>query len=283
MKRIASVLLVAMLIPWTSAVPAGAGDLIEPFNLEKLNTAADEDDPFVTTDNLTLYYAANANGTFGILASRRKSAKQDWPAGKVLPELTSKDADHRSPFVHKNTLFFAANEVPDPSLAKLKNYDIYQRIGEQAPIPVQGISDKTDELHPWVTPGGTELYFSRKTDEGWKLFVARGPARAPIGDARPVGFPKGFHHATLSKDALVMYLQGPIDNGGWGLYRSRRAKVGAEWSKPEALTMLNNPKGLRGDLSPCLSADGARLYFASDRPGGKGGLDLWYVPTSLLK
>ena len=41
--------------------------------------------------------------------------------------------------------------------------------------------------------------------------------------------------------------------------------------------------GPRGDLSPCLTADGMRLYFVSDRPGGKGGLDIWYVPTAQLK
>jgi hypothetical protein len=46
---------------------------------------------------------------------------------------------------------------------------------------------------------------------------------------------------------------------------------------------LNNADGKRGDMSPCLNSDGTRLYFASDRPGGKGGLDLWSVLTKELK
>ncbi len=282
MKRTAVALLGGLLILGLRTSADGRdGDLVEPINLENLNTPGDEDDPFV--DGLTLYYAAKTGDTFGIMISRRKTARDAWPAGKPFPELNSKDCDRRSPFVHKNSLFFACNEVPDPSLAKLKNYDIYQKIGMQAPVPVNAISEKTDELHPWITPGGKEFYFSRKTEDGWKLFVAKGPTPGPIGAAKPVGFAKSFHHATLSKDALLMYLQGPLDNGGWGLFRSRRAKVGADWSAPEPLTMLNNTKGIRGDMSPCLSADGSRLYFASDRPGGKGGLDLWYVPTSELK
>ena len=32
-----------------------------------------------------------------------------------------------------------------------------------------------------------------------------------------------------------------------------------------------------------LSEDGKTLYFASDRPGGKGGLDIWSIPTAELK
>ncbi len=145
------------------------------------------------------------------------------------------------------------------------------------------INEKTDETHPWITPAGKEFYFSRKTEDGWKLFIANGPMPGPIGKERPVGFPAGFHNATLSKNALTMYLQGPVENDRWGLFRSRRAKVGAEWSKPEPLTMLNSSEGKRGDITPSLSPDGARLYFASDRPGGKGGMDIWYVLTSQLK
>jgi hypothetical protein len=35
-------------------------------------------------------------------------------------------------------------------------------------------------------------------------------------------------------------------------------------------------------MSPCLSRDGTMLYFASDRPGGKGGLDIWMIETAKL-
>ncbi len=78
-----------------------------------------------------------------------------------------------------------------------------------------------------------------------------------------------------------MYLQGPLEKERWGLFRSVRGSSG--WGKPEPLDGLNNADGPTGDRSPGLSRDGTFLYFASDRPGGKGGLDLYVVKTDELK
>jgi len=80
----------------------------------------------------------------------------------------------------------------------------------------------------------------------------------------------GYHHATLSPDGKTMYLQGPLEKDCWGLLS--RSSDGKTWSKPVALEELNDSEGKIGDRSPNLSRDGKFLYFASDRPGGKGGM-----------
>ena len=46
---------------------------------------------------------------------------------------------------------------------------------------------------------------------------------------------------------------------------------------------INSSDAPTGDVSPALSRDGNLLYFASDRPGGKGKLDLWVIQTIKLK
>jgi Tol biopolymer transport system component len=51
------------------------------------------------------------------------------------------------------------------------------------------------------------------------------------------------------------------------------AAAPAEWSEPVNLGAPINSTG--ADQSPTLSADNLSLYFASDRPGGLGGVDLW--------
>ncbi|MBI3408313.1 MAG: PD40 domain-containing protein [Planctomycetes bacterium] len=249
-------------------------------NLEKLNTEADEVDPF-TADGLNLYYASNKSGRWEIMHAKHAQTSSPWPKGDSF--LTGKDADCRSPFLQGDVLYFASNEVPDDKLKGLKNFDILKKAGPLAPFRLLGVNEPEDELHPWITPAGKEFYFSRKLKDGWKLFMAKGPKPGPIGDAKEVGFETGFHHAVLTPSTLVMYLEGPLENGRVGLFRSRRAKVGAPWSKPEPLVSLNHPEAKRGDMSPSLYADGTRLFFVSDRPGGKGGLDIWTVWISELQ
>ncbi len=59
---------------------------------------------------------------------------------------------------------------------------------------------------------------------------------------------------------------------GCDLFESR--KTGNVWTVPKSLgAAINTPSW---DAQPSLSADGRELYFVSDRPGGRGGYDIWY-------
>jgi len=50
-------------------------------------------------------------------------------------------------------------------------------------------------------------------------------------------------------------------------------KEGKKWSKPKNLGPVVNSK--YWESQPSFSADGKTLYFASNRPGGKGKIDIW--------
>lgn len=255
---------------------------VKPVNLEKLNTEGDEEDPCPTPDGFGLLYATRARGSYDIYVSKRATALGAFGPGK--PFITDKVADERAPFMWKDKYYFATNDVPDKKFEKLKNFDLMVQIGFQKPLPLLGeINSPADEMYPWITPAGKELYFSRKTEEGWKLMVANGPVPGPIGNAKAVGFEANFHRATVAGNGLTMYLQGPLEDGKIGIYRAKRNKIGEVWTRPEPVKALNHPDSKKGDMQPALTADGTRLYFTSDRPGGKGGLDLWSVPTASLK
>ncbi len=63
---------------------------------------------------------------------------------------------------------------------------------------------------------------------------------------------------------------------GTNIYFSRYRD--GRWSKPVHLNLINSDFN---DRMPVLSRDGRRMYFASDRPGGFGGFDLWYSERDL--
>jgi outer membrane protein OmpA-like peptidoglycan-associated protein len=80
--------------------------------------------------------------------------------------------------------------------------------------------------------------------------------------------------ASLSADGRMIVFtacQGRKGFGSCDLYLSR--KTGDDWSAPENLGATVNTRFY--ESQPSLSADGRRLYFISDRPGGKGRRDIW--------
>ena len=63
---------------------------------------------------------------------------------------------------------------------------------------------------------------------------------------------------------------------GLNIYFSRFRD--GRWSPPEHLNVINSDFN---DRMPVVSADGRQMYFASDRPEGYGGYDIWYSERDL--
>ncbi|MBX9677786.1 MAG: hypothetical protein K2X38_03400 [Gemmataceae bacterium] len=276
-------LLVLLLVPALALLlaehPLHAQD-VKPTNLDKVNTEADETDPALTPDGLALLYATNAKGAFDIYVAKRGSATGAFGAGTLY--YGEKDADERGPFFFNQYLYFSTNLVPDEKLKNAKNFDIYRKVDKVRPNPMPQVNTPEDELRVFITPAGKEMYFSRKTKDGWMLMTTTGPNAGGIKEPKEVGFPAGFHGASLVPNGLTMYLEGDHE-GKSAIFRSKRERIGGAWSMPAIIKSLAHPEAKRGDSAPFIASGGTRLFFASDRPGGKGGLDLWSAAVSELK
>src|SRR5437660_2120913 len=142
----------ALLLLALSACPIGAGaqNAVHAGNLDKVNTEADENDPFPAPDG-NLYYASKRAGRWEIMVAKKSSAGV-FGTGKVYESST--ESDCRSPFFFQGSFYFAHNKVPDETLKDLKNFDLVKKTGGRAPLPILGVSGKEDELHPWITFSG---------------------------------------------------------------------------------------------------------------------------------
>ena len=68
--------------------------------------------------------------------------------------------------------------------------------------------------------------------------------------------------------------------GGQDIWVAKRSNVYAEWDLTPLGPLVNTAAS---EMSPYLSADGLTLYFASNRPGGCGGYDLYMTTRTRLK
>jgi hypothetical protein len=257
-------------------------------NLEKLNTAADEDGPCLSPDGQQLFYVTKEKETWVLKQATRASTNSPLSPVRECDELMGEGSVITPYLLPKDKdgweyLYFSSQYHTDK---KKPNFDLY-RVGRFNPArpfqgfiaasPLQNVASEADEVAPWVSADAKDLYFSRKTAEGWKLFQSK--ATMPHAFEKPVeaGLAVGFHHAVLNRSGLTMIVQGPVENRQ-GLFVSKRTSKDATWSDPVPLTSLNGDAG--DTISPALSSDTRYLYFASNRAGGKGGYDLYVVAVS---
>jgi hypothetical protein len=294
MNRLAALFLAALAALGLSVGTKAADEvkLVRPLNLP-INTKADEDDPFVSSNGLTLWYSSNADKKFDILMTKRSTLNSAWGKGETPDSYIQTEVDDRCACltreeVYPQYLFYATKKDKDA-----KSFDLYVAVKQgrgkafAEPTPIQIANTDADEMNPCLSADAKTLYFSRKTKDGWRVYFC---TRTKVEGAQGFGepelmkeLPPNFHHITLAPDGITMYLQGPLEGGRTGLFV--RTKTVKGWTKPQALTLLNHPEAPQGDRSPAVSrTDGGRwLYFASDRPGGKGGFDIWAIPTVQLR
>jgi hypothetical protein len=147
-------------------------------------------------------------------------------------------------------------------------------LGEPLPAPVNQGKDGT----PFLTSNGLSLYFysERAGDAGGRdLYVAtRGRLADSFDDVTPLSSlntPEFEYLPWLGSDELTIYFaSGPAN--GRDIFRSTRASVGAAFPAAQAVTELNTPSDEEGIT---LSSDSLEVIFASNRPGGVGGRDLY--------
>jgi hypothetical protein len=86
----------------------------------------------------------------------------------------------------------------------------------------------------------------------------------------------GDSFPTVSKDGLSLYFTitaGPGTFGGFDIYVSQRETTDEAWGPPQNAGANINTQ--YNEYAPSLTIDGHRMFFASDRPGGFGGNDIY--------
>lgn len=121
--------------------------------------------------------------------------------------------------------------------------------------------------------GGNDIWTSRKVDGVWQPAVNLGPN---------VNSPYSDHHALPSPDGKSLYVTSgrPGGVGGEDIYVTTRDHTGA-WGPLVNLGPLVNTD--KDDRCPTPTPDSRIFMFDSERPGGHGSKDLWWVYYDQIK
>jgi hypothetical protein len=146
-----------------------------------------------------------------------------------------------------------------------------------------------------VSADGLELYFMSTRSGGLgdeDLWVSTRQSTAdpwgPPVNAQALNSSCREAFPSISPDGLTLYFSdffyGPDRPGGTGghdLWMSTRTALGGPWSTPVNMGAPFN--SANQDVSLTISHDGLTFIFASDRPGGSGGYDLWMCTRPSLQ
>ncbi|POY35996.1 hypothetical protein C3K47_12390 [Solitalea longa] len=140
------------------------------------------------------------------------------------------------------------------------------------------INTDADEYLPSLTADGKQMIFTRKEHNNEDFYTSQfindqwTPAVKLSGNINTPYLNEGAQ--SLSSDGQYLLLTICNAPGGFGrcdLYYSRLE--GSEWAAPVNIGAPVNSGAW--ESQPCLASDGRTLYFASDRKGGQGKIDIW--------
>jgi outer membrane protein OmpA-like peptidoglycan-associated protein/tetratricopeptide (TPR) repeat protein len=167
------------------------------------------------------------------------------------------------------------------------------------PKVIRGVSTERDEYLAYISPDDKSCYYVRKlpiknmnqvyaSDKEKEVFmISQRDKTGVFNSGEPMMAPFNTTDdnqggCSISIDNKHLYFAMMRQEGGLqpncDIYVSDN--TGGDWGEIRKLSAnVNHPK--YWDSQPTIASDGITLYFASDRPGGFGGIDLYYTRKDL--
>jgi len=164
----------------------------------------------------------------------------------------------------------------------LGGYDLYRSSftggAWQPAVSLASLNTSSNDAQPFIVTGPLRLFFASDRPGGfggYDLYYSTYAA----GWAPPINLGAGINTSAdeigpsfdAGLNVLYFYSNRPGGPGNYDLYAAARS--GSTWANPAEIGSPINTINFEG--TPGISANGAQLYFASNRVGGYGNFDLW--------
>lgn len=268
-------------IPDSSEIPKNLG--------ERINSVFDEFSPSINLDDSVMVFTRKTNGVDQDFYLAHRDSCGGWLEARPLGSPPNSPSQEGSQMLSADGhyLFFTRCENTSPDGWAYGGCDLYFSYdvpgGWSQPIPFgPTINTTAYEGMPSLSPdnkvlyfvsdrpggyGGKDIWMSRFEDGLWQIPENLGPEINTAGDETA---------PWIAADNQTLYFtsNGHPGLGGNDLYLSRKG-AGGKWGKPIDLGYpINSPSD---DVSMNVTNDGQKAYFASNRAGGTGGMDIYEV------
>jgi hypothetical protein len=187
---------------------------------------------------------------------------------------------------------YSSNEGGDHDIKFLHNRN---EEGYTKPEPISFLNSSKDDAYPNLNQDSSVLYFCSNRAENFDIYKVELPKGIPLYQSLSDKTMKPVSKDTvlsstfddkcpyIANNLLVFSSNRPGGFGGFDLYYSTYSN--GEWSKPVNFGEKINSEydEYRPIVKPSYAFTNDFMIFSSNRPGGKGGFDLYYVGIDRIK
>jgi outer membrane protein OmpA-like peptidoglycan-associated protein/tetratricopeptide (TPR) repeat protein len=248
-----------------------------------INTADLEYFPSLTVDGQTMIFTRQSGGDENFFSSQWRDGQ--WQTAVPIDAVNTNQNEGAQAISPDGTwlVFTACNRYDDGSLGSCDLYWSQEKgNGWTKPVPFSNvINSEYWEAQPSIGADNKTLIFTsgRPGTQGkYDLWItqrqAGGKWKRPERLGAGINTGGSEHLPFLHPDGQTLYFSSDSlpGMGGDDIFMARRQADGT-WSTPQNLGYPINTKAHEGML--VVSLDGRTAYYASDRPGGQGGLDIY--------
>jgi len=265
----------------------GSVQLGSAAELSQLVVGNYDDDPFVTPDDLTLYFDGMGSASEDIFASTRARAGDPWGTPAVVPSLSSTADESKTSITGDGLDAFIsstiAGGVGNLDVWEAMRADTQSAFGMWSETNLANVNTPGSDYDAAISFDGEHLYYAPSPTAGaQEIYVAArnldGTFATPV-ELTELADPGGASTAdpAPSRDELVLVFSSQRTGSGVPMGRNMwyatRASTSDAFSPPVQIPDINTDNDEGG---PELSDDGCTLYFSSDR-GSDGQTHVYYA------
>ena len=256
--------------------------------VKELNTEFNEIESTLSADGLRIYFTSTRQGGADLYTSVRGGRGQPFEEPAPLDAINTANAEYRFHTTADGLVAVLNANWPNGQgqcdIWYASRTGLDQAFASNMFSSPKSINSVGNEYDPQLSPDGLRLYYTI-----WEWPLGQGSADLVVATriSRSVEFsapqsipgqgintPSADDNPTLSADErVIVFTSTRLGSPGHDIWYSTRPSRSAPFDTPQPLDDLNTTE--HDEWETFLSGDGCELFFSSDRPGGKGKLDIY--------